>query len=77
MGCKPVDELLYCTGLGSVYNSQLSNSRPIPQTSAHQLTIEFIPMTRFIIVVTENYSDMKVSAASRGKKVSDITLLYI
>ena len=42
------------------------NSRPVPQTSAHQLTFEFI--ARFIIVVTENYSDIKVSAALRSRK---------
>ena len=46
----------FCIRLWSVYNS-----RPIPQTSAEQLRIEFIPVTRFIIVVTKN-SDTGVSA---------------
>ena len=51
MGSKPVDELLYYI-VWSVYNSlKLTSYSPDVCTPTHSF--------RFIIVVTENYSDMR------------------
>ena len=63
MGCKPVDELLFCIGLWSVYNSLTHVLLPRRLHTNSQLN-----SFRFIIVVTENYLEIKVSAASRSRK---------